>query len=371
MHDNLSFKRENIRFEENKSLSGLTFFSSRGKAKFYTEPETVRELREAILIAKEKGLKITVIGSGTHTILPDLALNGLLLSTRKLKGMTIKGSLITAMAGESLDSVINTAIEHNLMGLEDFGGIPGTIAAAIKINATSQGKSIGEYHFYTDTMTFDGKIHRKPDYLDFFNSNKTIIDEDEIILSTTLRLKEGKRTAEARIRKERFIELMFVPPCKNFIGNVFKDGDDYKLAAVNSRGSYDNIEIDSGTLGITVNGVGPASISSIKPSTDSPYQEMVVNFTVSGENLDGRTMYLGFYSSQDTSTKITPVNTSRFNANNHVQFTGTNYIGIQYADVFDAGTHYFHLGVSLNDNDTNVVFSEMMEYWNQPGGVSP
>ena len=150
-----------------------------------------------------------------------------------------------------------------------------------------------------------------------------------------------------------------------------KDGDDYKLAAVNSRGSYDNIEIDSGTLGITVNGVGPASISSIKPSTDSPYQEMVVNFTVSGENLDGRTMYLGFYSSQDTSTKITPVNTSRFNANNHVQFTGTNYIGIQYADVFDAGTHYFHLGVSLNDNDTNVVFSEMMEYWNQPGGVSP
>lgn len=228
MHDNLSFKRENIRFEENKSLSGLTFFSSRGKAKFYTEPETVRELREAILIAKEKGLKITVIGSGTHTILPDLALNGLLLSTRKLKGMTIKGSLITAMAGESLDSVINTAIEHNLMGLEEFGGIPGTIAAAIKINATSQGKNIGEYHFYTDTMTFDGRIHRKPDYLDFFNSNKTIIDEDEIILSTTLRLKEGKRTAEARIRKERFIELMFVPPCKNFIGNVFKDGDDYK-----------------------------------------------------------------------------------------------------------------------------------------------
>ena len=143
------------------------------------------------------------------------------------------------------------------------------------------------------------------------------------------------------------------------------------MAAVNSSGSYDNIEIDSGTLGITVNGVGPASISSIKPSTDSPYQEMVVNFTVSGENLDGRTMYLGFYSSQDTSTKITPVNTSRFNANNHVQFTGTNYIGIQYADVFGAGTHYFHLGVSLNDNDTNVVFSEMMKYWNQPGGVSP
>lgn len=150
-----------------------------------------------------------------------------------------------------------------------------------------------------------------------------------------------------------------------------KDGDDYKLAAVNSQGSYDNIGIDSGTLEITVNGVAGASIQSVKPSTNSPYQEMVVNFTVSGENLDGRTMYLGFYSFQDTSTKITPVNTYGFNANNHVQFTGTSYVGIQYAGVFGAGTHYFHLGVSLNDNDTNVVFSEKMEYWNQPGGVSP
>lgn len=33
-----------------------------------------------------------------------------------------------------------------------------------------------------------------------------------------------------------------------------KDGDNYNLAAVNSSGSYDNIGIDSGTLGITVNG---------------------------------------------------------------------------------------------------------------------
>ena len=111
------------------------------------------------------------------------------------------------------------------------------------------------------------------------------------------------------------------------------------------------------------------SVSSFSEGSSGGFKEII--FTVSGENLDGRTMYLGFYSSQDTSTKITPVNTSRFNANNHVQFTGTNYIGIQYADVFDAGTHYFHLGVSLNDNDTNVVFSEMMEYWNQPGGVTP
>ena len=239
MHDNLSFKSEKIKLERNKSLEGLTLFKSRGTAEYYAEPENVRGLRDALLIAKELGLRITVIGSGTHVILPDHGIDGLLISTKNLKGITIKGSLITCMAGESLNNVINSAIEHNLMGLEEFGGIPGTIAAAMRINARAQGKHISSYHFYTDTMSYDGKIHRKPDYLDFFNSRRTILDEDEILLSTTLRLREGKRTAEARIRKEKFTELMFIPPCTNFIGNVFKDGEDYKAADLIKRAGMD------------------------------------------------------------------------------------------------------------------------------------
>ena len=232
MHDNLSFKDEKIKIEENKSLAGLAMFSSKGRAKYYAKPESIHNLRLILDFARNKNLKIQIIGSGTHIVLPDSGFDGIIISTEELKGITIKGSLITAMAGESLDDVINTAIEHNLMGLEEFGGIPGTIAAAIKINAKSQNKSIGDYHFYTDTMTADGKIHRKPDYFDFFNSTRKIIEEDEIILSTTLRLKEGKRTAEARIRKERFIELFFIPPCKNFIGNVFKNRKDYDAATL-------------------------------------------------------------------------------------------------------------------------------------------
>lgn len=230
MHDNLSFKREKIKFEENKELSGLTFFNSRGNARMFAEPENITELREALGYANEKKLRVITLASGTHTLLSDSFLDALVLSTKKLKGITVKGSLITAMAGESLDDVINIAIEHNLMGLEELGGIPGSVAAAIKINAKSQNVEISEFHFYTDTMTRDGKIHRKPDYLDFFNSKKKLIDEDEIIISTTLRLREGKRTAEARIKKERFIELMFIPPCNNFIGCVFKDTNEYKAS---------------------------------------------------------------------------------------------------------------------------------------------
>ncbi len=230
MHDNLRFQRHKVKIMENKVLSGLTFFNSRGTARYYAEPENISELRDTLAFSRKGGLTVTVIGSGTHIILPDSGISGILISTKKLKGITVKGSLITALAGESLDEVINTAIEHNLMGLERLGGIPGTIAAAMRINAKSQGISIGDFHFYTDTMTLDGKLHRKPDYSDFFTSDGRMLSDDEIILSTTLHLREGKRTAEARIEKERYIELMFIPPCKNFIGAVFKDTESYKAA---------------------------------------------------------------------------------------------------------------------------------------------
>ncbi len=222
MHDNLRVKREKIKLERNRSLAGLTFFKSRGKCDYYAEPETLRELRKILSFATEEKLRVTVIGSGTHIILPDKGLDGILISMKNFKGITIRGELITAMAGESLDDVINAAIENHLMGLEELGGIPGTVAAAIRINATSQNKSIGEFHFYTDTITLDCRLHRRPHYKEFS------LLPGEIIISTTLCLKEGRRTAEARIKKERFIELMFIPPCKNFIGSVFKDGEDYK-----------------------------------------------------------------------------------------------------------------------------------------------
>ena len=104
MHDNLSFKGEKIKLEEDKSLSGLTFFTSRGRARYFARPETIRELREVLKTAQEKNLDIKVIGSGTHVILPDGGFDGMLISTESLKGMTIKGSLITAMAGESLEN---------------------------------------------------------------------------------------------------------------------------------------------------------------------------------------------------------------------------------------------------------------------------
>lgn len=232
MDVNLRFQKEKIKFAHNKDLSGLTFFRTMGRAEYFYEPKEPEDLIEALEYAHRKGMPVSVIGSGTHVIISDEGIKGLLISTKRIKGMTIKGNLVTAYCGESLNDVINVGIEHNLMGLEELGGIPGTIAAALKVNATSQGKSISDYHFYSDYLTLDGKLHRRPDYKDFFGNQMSEIEDDEIVLSVTLKLEPSKRTAEARMRKERFVELMFIPPTNNFVGQVFKDPEGMKASQI-------------------------------------------------------------------------------------------------------------------------------------------
>ena len=222
-------KRE-VEFEEKKDLSGLTFFKTKGKAEYFYEPENPLMMQLALEKAYKMNLETRVLGSGTHVIISDEGIEGLLISTKKMRGITIKGNLITAYSGESLDGIINTAIEHNLIGLEELGGIPGTIAAALKVNASANGKSLSDYHYYSDFMTKEGKIHRRPDYFDLFGHQTSPIADDEIVLSVTLRLEPSKRSAEARIKKEKYVELMFIPPCRRCSGIIFRDPEGLSAA---------------------------------------------------------------------------------------------------------------------------------------------
>ena len=205
-----------------KSLSNSSFISTGGKAEYYAEPENTAELEGILEEAYRRSLPVTVIADGTHVIISDEGIEGLLISTRKLRGMTIKGNLVTAYAGEPLSVVINFSIDHNLTGLEELGGIPGTIAAAIRQNASFQGKFLSDSYFYADYMSMDGKLHRHPDFHKLFGCDTSPFQDDEIIISVTLNLKPCRRSAECRVKKEKYVELQFIPPAQNFVGKVFK-----------------------------------------------------------------------------------------------------------------------------------------------------
>ena len=207
------------------SMRGLSSFHTGGKAEYYAEPRDSEEMMSVLELAYKRSLPVTVIGGGTHILVSEEGVPGIVISTRGLRGISIKGDLLLASPGEMLDHIINIAIEHSLIGMEEIAGIPGTIAGAVTVNANANGRSISDLFFYADVLTPDGRMHRYPNYQDAFGSQSSVIGSGGIVMLVALNLIPSRQTAEARMRKEEYVEKMFIPPCARFSGEIFRDPD--------------------------------------------------------------------------------------------------------------------------------------------------
>ncbi len=226
------YLRDLICISEQHEISECTMLHNSGIVQYYAEPRDLNECTEVLENAYKKNLEVKVIGDGTHTLISDDGFDGILLSTKSMKGITLKGNLITAYAGESLDNIINKSIEHHLIGLELLAGIPGTLGGAMKLNARANDAKLSDFLFYIDFMTLDGTFYRTPIYNETFGEYGITLPENAIFIAAGLKMNQSMLSAEARLRKETFTELMLVPPCKRLIPNVFYDTKEYKAEAI-------------------------------------------------------------------------------------------------------------------------------------------
>lgn len=204
MEDKVQKLSQIINIKKNVSLKNHTSFNTGGKAEYLCYPKTIKHVYSVIDAAREQNLPIYVLGYGSNVLVSDKGLKGITMIMNKMKGITIKGDLLSAQAGEPLDYIINQAIEHNLTGLEELSGIPGSIGGAIMSNAGCHGKDISKYFFFADYLTRDGKIKRQNNFIGAFSYRKSPFANGEIILNVALRLKPNKNSAEAKRTAERY-----------------------------------------------------------------------------------------------------------------------------------------------------------------------
>ncbi len=203
----LRLSQEKINSRINYPLKNLCSLASGGNAEYYFEPKNTFELETIIQIANEYNIPYTILGDGTNVLISDKGIKGFVISMKAFLGITIKGDLVAALAGEKLDHLINRAIEHNLTGLEELGGIPGTVGGAIKGNVGANDKSISNYFFYADYLSQDGKLHRKASNFDDFGYRSSPFKDTDIILTCALRLVPNKDSVQARQKKEYYRTL--------------------------------------------------------------------------------------------------------------------------------------------------------------------
>src|SRR5690606_21001884 len=124
--------------EQEKLLAPFTTLQVGGPADLYYALTDIQELPPLIKIAKKLEIPYFILGGGSNTIFHENGFRGLIIHM-KARNVDIKEDRIIADAGALLSVVLQAARKNNLVGMEKFMGLPGTVGGAVRGNAGAFG----------------------------------------------------------------------------------------------------------------------------------------------------------------------------------------------------------------------------------------
>lgn len=140
-----------MKVKEDIPLALHTTFHIGGPARYFIEAEDAGVVREAIEFARDKNLELFVIGAGSNLLAHDEGVNAVVLKI----GMTSvarEGMRLVADAGTPWDNIVDAAARHELFGVENLSGIPGTVGGAVVQNIGAYGAELAPVVEYVEAI---------------------------------------------------------------------------------------------------------------------------------------------------------------------------------------------------------------------------
>ena len=143
-----------MRMEENKLLAPFTTFGIGGPARWFVEAGSEDEIVEATGWARQRGLKLFVLGGGSNLLVADAGFDGLVLrvglrriavaETAEDSGQAgqVGQRVYQVAAGEDWDGFVERTVEDNCAGVECLAGIPGTVGGTPVQNVGAYGQEV-------------------------------------------------------------------------------------------------------------------------------------------------------------------------------------------------------------------------------------
>ncbi|PIZ00295.1 hypothetical protein COY62_03345 [bacterium (Candidatus Howlettbacteria) CG_4_10_14_0_8_um_filter_40_9] len=116
------------------TLKDYTSYKVGGPAEYFFIAKNIEELKRALVWAKDKGLKTTILGGGSNVVISDKGLMGLVI-VNKSHDIDIEGNSVRADSGVLLKALVNKVLESGKGGIEFLANIPGTVGGAVAVNA--------------------------------------------------------------------------------------------------------------------------------------------------------------------------------------------------------------------------------------------
>jgi UDP-N-acetylmuramate dehydrogenase len=217
------------KFLENVNLAEFSNYKIGGPARFFFESGDIEEIKEAVLEAKKRKLKLFILGGGTNLLISDKGYDGLVLKPNINFLSADDGGIVRTGAGVLMQRLLDFAAERGLGGLEWAGGLPGTVGGAIRGNAGAFGGEIKDVVASVESLDLSNlKIVTRSNADCRFAYRSSVFKErdgKEIILSAVLALNEGcdpkkiSRSIDEKIKYRRSRHPIYCPN----IGSIFKN----------------------------------------------------------------------------------------------------------------------------------------------------
>ncbi len=216
----------------NIPLADKTWFRVGGPARFFCEPASAAEFQQAVAWAQEQQLALFVLGEGANILVSDAGFDGLVIRPA-LRAIVMHDAaeqsvMVTAGAGVSLPDLITFCLDNNILGLEEFSGIPGTVGGSVYINLHYFEFLLSQFLVSAQVINHHtGQVQTVTnDWFNFGYNQSTLQQKEWYLVDATFKLRRcsdleaayarGRRVEIIRHRVSRY-------PAKNTCGSFFRN----------------------------------------------------------------------------------------------------------------------------------------------------
>jgi len=180
--------------ERGYPLARLTTIRTGGPADWFARPRREEELVAMLAWARETGVEVGVVGSGSNLLVADDGFHGLAIKLDDaLAGIERDGFRLLCGGGARLPSVAAKAAGWGLSGIEFGINIPGTVGGAVRMNANAYGGELAGVLEWVDVCTASGRERRSPAELGFAYRSSGLA-AGEVVSAACFRLEESDPT---------------------------------------------------------------------------------------------------------------------------------------------------------------------------------
>ncbi|MEA2367400.1 MAG: UDP-N-acetylmuramate dehydrogenase [Thermoleophilaceae bacterium] len=208
-------------------LARLTTIRTGGVADWFARADSPERLAELLEWAREQGVRVGVVGSGSNLLVADDGFRGLVLKlVDDLATIVPDGRRLVCGGGARLPQAAAAAARLGLTGLEFGVNIPGTVGGAVRMNANAYGGDLSRVLEWVEVARPGAVERRTPDELGFAYRSSNL-EPGEVVARASFGLAPAEPAAVKRTLAEMRSQRRAAQPSgiKTF-GSTFKNPDD-------------------------------------------------------------------------------------------------------------------------------------------------